>query len=122
MVKLILLLTLIFVLFIVENKEIQKGKMPTQYTKVISILHIVSGIAITLFATVHGIGHMQNATDFSLITGMIVLILLYMKIIIGIILKKRINSSNQILKIIQKIIIIIVIGSTILHVLLRKVA
>lgn len=94
MVKLILLLTLIFILFIVENKEIQKGKMSTQYTKVISTLHIVSGIAITLFATVHGIGHIQNATTVSLITGMIALILLYVEIIIGMILKKRRNSSN----------------------------
>lgn len=122
MVKLILLFVLIFILFIVENKDIQKGKTPTQFTKVISTLHIVSGVCIILFATAHGIGHIQNAVTVSLITGMTALVLLYLEIITGIIMKKMKNSSNQTLKIVHKIIPIIVICIIVFHVFLIKVA
>ncbi|MEI4780200.1 hypothetical protein [Streptococcus pasteurianus] len=120
MVKMIFLVLLIFVLFTVENKNIERGKTPTQYTRALEILHIVCGIFITLFATIHGIGHMPKAETLSIITGLIVLILLYSEIIIGILLKKKSDVSKA-TKTFHKAIPLAIICMIIVHIILRGI-
>ena len=53
-----------------------KKKIPTQYTKVLETLHIVCGVFITLFATIHGTSNIHKTMAFSVMTGLISLILL----------------------------------------------
>lgn len=120
MLKIIILFTVILILFTLENHKRQKEKTPTQYTKTIKSLHLIGGIFITLIATVHGIGHLKDAVVINLITGMIILILLYLEIIIGIILNRKAKSFNPILKTLHNITPIITICVIILHILLRK--
>ena len=133
MVKIIFLILLIFVLFTIENKQIQRGKTPTQYTKVLDILHIVCGIFIALFATVHGIGNLQSVKTISIVTGLIilillfiiffrscfcVLILLYAEIVIGIFLKSKENAFKAV-NIFHKVIPLMILCIIIVHIVSR---
>lgn len=120
MVKMIFLILLIFVLFIAENKQVKRGKTPTQYTRVIKILHIVCGIFITLVASIHGIGNMPKAKTLSIITGLIVLILLYSEIIIGILLKKN-STVSKTAKTFHKTIPFAILCMIVVHIISRLV-
>ncbi|WP_027090711.1 hypothetical protein [Thomasclavelia saccharogumia] len=118
MVKIIFLVLLIFVLFTIENKQIQRGKKPTQYTKVLDILHMVCGIFIALFATVHGIGNLQNVKTINVVTGLIILILLYAEIVNGIFLKSKGNAFKAV-NIFHKVIPLMILCMIIVHVVSR---
>lgn len=118
MIKLLLVVILVFILSMLEYTKIKKGKQANQYTRIISILHMVSGITIAVFATVHGIGHISTGSIARIITGSVIVILLYLEVITGIILRKKETCSKKRLKIIHKINPIILLGSIILHILL----
>ena len=109
---------LIFVLFTIENKQIQRGKTPTQYTKVLDILHMVCGIFIALFATVHGIENLQNVKTINVVTGLIILILLYAEIVNGIFLKSKRNAPKAV-KIFHKVIPLAILCMIVVHIVSR---
>lgn len=120
MVKTVILILIISILFLIENRKIKHGNKPSNYTKTLYKLHIFCGILFTLFATVHGIGNLRLASTVALITGLIILLLLYVEIIIGMILYQKQTTSKKILQNAHKIIPILLFISIIFHMVVNK--
>lgn len=69
MLKPFIVMILLWTLFMIENRQLHRGKEPTSYTNFITKMHRRSGIVFLLIVFVHGIGHLQNAAMDSLVTG-----------------------------------------------------
>lgn len=120
MVKLLILMVIVFILYKVERHQIRQGKSPSSYTKTLANLHIACGIIILIFGTIHGIGHLSTAPIGNFITGIAVLLVLYVQAIIGIVMKKnRAGSSLKTLKKVHAILPILLVVAILCHVLIN---
>lgn len=117
MVKLLVILIAVLVCFILcknktEKVDNEKGKSNSLY-----YLHIIIGVVITFIATIHAIGKFKVAPLGMILTGGVALLLLYIQIINGLLLRKNYNSG---LKKVHKIIPIIIVFCIVCHVFVAK--
>lgn len=120
MIKLLILTLVIFCLFIIENKQVHNGKESTQYGQVLYGFHVAIGIAVTVFATFHGLSHIQMFSTIGGIIGLITFLLLCVELITGFVLSKNKTTINGKLKFFHKVIPAIVIICIFLHILVNK--
>ena len=121
MVKLLVILIAVLVCFILyknktEKVDNEKGKSNSNANS-LHYLHIIIGVVITFVATMHAIGKFKVAPLGMILTGGTALLLLYIQIINGLLLRKNYNSG---LKRVHKIIPIIIVFCIVCHVFVAK--
>lgn len=118
MIKLFIILIMILLCFLLYGSKEKKLNDRKDHSRILYYLHVIIGIAFTLVATIHALGNFRSAPLGMILTGGMVLLLLYIEIITGLFLKKRFNPK---LRRIHKIILLIIVICIICHVLVLKI-
>lgn len=89
MIKLLILMIVFYSIWIIKNEQKEKAEKSNKQISIYYILHIVLGIIITIFFTIHGISKISNVSIGSSITGIIAVLLLYSELVTGTVCIKK---------------------------------
>ncbi|MFQ7773113.1 MAG: hypothetical protein ACLRHC_07475 [Anaerovoracaceae bacterium] len=121
MIKLLILMIVFYSIWIIKNEQKEKAEKSNKQISIYYILHIVLGIIITIFFTIHGISKISNVSIGSSITGIIAVLLLYSELVTGTVCIKNKKLLDKKVKTVHKFLPIILLCAIFLHILINKI-
>lgn len=121
MIKLLILMIVFYSIWIIKNGQKEKVQKSNNQKRIYYILHIVLGIIITIFLTIHGISKISNASIGGSITGIIAILLFYLELVFGTLCIKNKKVLGKKVKTVHKFLPIILLCATFLHILINKI-
>ena len=115
MAKVIVLMIIVNVLFMIENRKANKGKEHPKYRNILYVLHIILGILLCVLGTVHGIDCLKTSSVSGVVTGIFNLLFMYALIITGILGDKGKEGQRRKCKRLHKIFAVLLVASVVCH-------